>query len=105
MVLITNLPSGVKSIASMSSPPSVRPTSEPSKNHSKLPAVSLPVDVGTNLTISESSTMPKPGIATEDESKLIKMLPSDSKAKAFTSVLNPTSEPSKYIAQVPVPVS
>ena len=63
IVLITSFPSGVKVMASMSSALAVSPTSEPSKYHSKVPAVVLPIEVGWKRRMSESSTrtlLPKP---------------------------------------------
>lgn len=93
-VLTTSLPSGAKPTASMSSASVVKPTSEPSKYHAKVPAVFAPVEVGVKRMISESSTVPR--LPTVDAaSREIRILPSDIKAKASTSPVTPTSEPSK----------
>ena len=93
-VLITSLPSGAKPTASMSSASAVKPTSEPSKYHAKVPAVLAPVEVGMKRMMSESSTVPKPLIVAA-ASREMRILPSDIKAKASTSPVTPTSEPSK----------
>ncbi len=102
-VLRTNLPSGAKSIASTSSAFEVKPTSEPSKYHPNVPAVFVPSDVGMKRMMSESSTVPRPLIVAGASSEM-SMLPSVIRAKASTSPVMPTSEPSKYRSHLPVEV-
>ena len=90
-------------MASMFSPLADRPTSDPSKYHWKVPAVFVPNEVGTNRTISESSTLPTLGIV-HGLRKLKRILPSVMSRKASTSVpaaaLRLTSDPSKYRDQI-----
>ena len=102
-VLMINFPSGTKSMASTSSASVVKPTSEPSKYHWKVPVVVSPVEVGMKRMISESSTLPKP-LMVAAASRDMRILPSGIKAKASTSPVTPTSEPSKYMLHVPVAV-
>ena len=70
----------------ISSPLAVRPTSEPSKNMTNVPAVVDPNDVGVNWTMSESSTTPTPDTLGA-LLKLIGIVPSASRANALMSVL------------------
>lgn len=99
--LTTNLPLGAKPMASTSSDVVDNPTSEPSKYQVKVPAVFVPSEVGVKRRISESSTVPKP-VTVPSVSRLINIVPLDIKANASTSLVIPTSEPSKYIDQIPV---
>lgn len=102
--LTIRLPAGDTAIDEMSSPLVVKPTSEPSKNIANVPAVVEPSEVGVNCTMSESSTVPTPDTLGA-LSKLIRIVPSESNANALMSALGSTSEPSKYIDHVFVPVS
>lgn len=105
IVLMSSRPSGASPITSTSSELVLNPTSEPSKYHSKVPAVLTPNETDTKRMTSESSTLPTFEIV-DDLTRLNKMLPSDIKRKASTSLPfetpRPTSDPSKYNDQVPV---
>src|SRR5215208_4502704 len=84
---------------------SANPTSEPSKYIDQLPLVTFPSDVEEKANIS-SSTALTPGTA-ELPVVEIKIRPSPSKLNASmlsALVSNPTSEPSKYMLNVPAVV-
>lgn len=100
-VLTIRLPLGAKLMASISSSVVVSPTSEPSKYMVKVPAVFDPKEVGVKRRMSELSTLPKPEIV-PSVSTLSKMDPFDINSNASTSLVIPTSEPSKYMDQTPV---
>lgn len=100
-VLTIRLPLGAKLMASISSSVVVSPTSEPSKYIVKVPAVFDPREVGVKRTISEALTLPMPDTI-PSASRLSKMDPFDINSKASTSLVMPTSEPSKYMDQPPV---
>jgi len=95
VVLRISFPSGANPMTSIFSLLADKPTSEPSKYHSKEPVVFVPNDVGMKRTISESSTLPRIG-SVVGLRKLNNMLPSVINRKASRlPVARPTSEPSK----------
>ena len=84
---------------------SANPTSEPSKYNDQLPLVTAPSEVGENANISSSRPL-TPGTA-ELPVVEIKIRPSASRLNASmlsALISSPTSEPSKYMLNIPAVV-